>query len=224
MKIINNTEINSLILFSKKNLGIYKLVYSHYKKIYWTSILFASVSLCLLIMYIFLAVINVKPLVEKLIGIICLAICLCTLYFFKLVDKKTADKHLVIQKERFNKLKEYYVGERYNVNDIKVINEQLQKRVEKIEKQKITILVVIGALIMPVWDMFIQNYFNDFSSDKIAKRFVFILLFSFIVLMLIRVLNKTIYLYEENVYVKNNVALIDNLIYLNNYIIQEMEE
>ena len=32
MKIINNTDINNLILYAKKNLGIYKLVYKEKKK------------------------------------------------------------------------------------------------------------------------------------------------------------------------------------------------
>lgn len=32
MKIINNTDINNLILYAKKNLGIYKLVYKEKKE------------------------------------------------------------------------------------------------------------------------------------------------------------------------------------------------
>lgn len=76
---------------------------------------------------------------------------------------------------------------------------------------------------MPIWDIFLQYSFHEFSLYKMAYMVLFTIVFSFIILLVIKILNRTIYLYEESFYVKNNLALIENLIYLNGYIIQEME-
>lgn len=224
MKIINNTDINNLILFSKKNLGIYKLVYKEYNKLYWLSLIGTFISIFLLIIYILLVISHINNFLEKLCGISCLVICLCTCVLLKYIDKIAKSKHLKIQNVRFKLLKKYYHDSNYNINDIKIINEQLEKRIAKIEKQKVTILIVIGTMILPTWDIFIQYYFNKFSSIQIIKFIIFCFIFSLVILSLIRVCNKTLYLYEENFYKKNNIALIENLIYLNKYIIQEKEE
>lgn len=224
MKIINNSNINNLILFSKKNLNMYKLVYEEQKKIYFMSIISVIISVCLLTIYIIFIFLHINLFLEKLCGYSCLFTCMCSLGLLKYIDHKTKNKHLKIQNVRFKLLKKYYNDNNYNINDIRIINRQLEKRIEKIEKQKITILVVISVMILPVWDIFIQTYFNDFSVIKIIKFIVFFVFFSIVILITIRFFNKTLYLYEENFYIKNNVAIIENLIYLNEYIIQEKEE
>lgn len=128
-----------------------------------------------------------------------------------------------IQDIRFKLLKIYYDNKSYSSKEVKIVNQLLEKRIEKIEKQKITILVVIGAMILPIWDIFIELYFNEFSSEKVLGFILFLLIFSTIILFIIRLLNKTLCLYEENFYIKDNIAIIENLIYLNSYIIQEKE-
>ncbi len=79
-------------------------------------------------------------------------------------------------------------------------------------------------MLLPIWDIFVQFYFDEFSFIKVAKFLVLLIIFSIIALFIVRLLNKTLYLYEENFYIKNNIAVIENLIYLNEYIIQEKEE
>ena len=157
-------------------------------------------------------------------GISCLFTCLCTLILLRYIDNKTKSKHLKVQDIRFKMLKKYYNDTNFTIKEIKVINQQLEKRINKIEKQKVTILVVISVMILPIWDIFVQTYFNDFSLNKIIKFVVFFIVFSIVILNAIRFFNKTLYLYEENFYIKNNVAIIENLIYLNEYIIKEKEE
>lgn len=224
MKIINNTDINNLIYFAKKNLGIYKLVYREEKKIYYFAIISVLISIFILLTYILLIFLYKNNFLGKLCGICGLFTCLISLILLKHIDNKTKNKHLKIQEVRFRMLKKYYNDENYTIKDIKIINQQLEKRIEKIEKQKVTILVVISVMILPIWDIFVQEYFKDFSLLKMEKIFMFLFVFSIIILAFVRFLNKTLYLYEENFYIKNNIAIIENLIYLNKYIIQEKEE
>lgn len=224
MKIINNTDINNLIIYAKKNLGIYKLVYKEENKIYCLSIISLLITAVILITYILLVYFHIDKLYEIMCGILCLFACFCTLLLLRNIDNKTECNHLKIQNTRFKLLKKYYNDRNYTIKEIKVINQQLEKRINKIEKQKVTILVVISVMILPMWDIFVQSYFNDFSLFKIIKFIVFFVIFSLLILITIRFFNKTLYLYEENFYIKNNIAIIENLIYLNKYIIQEKEE
>lgn len=224
MKIINNKDINNLIIFSKKNLGIYKLVYKEYKNIYWMSILLTNLSIILLVSYILISNFRTNLFLEKICGICCLMTCIFSLILLYLLDKKTKSKHLKIQDCRLKKLKKYYNSNNYLTKDIIIINEQLSKRIEKIEKQKTTILIVFGILILPIWDIFIQDSFVVFSSQQFVKVVLFSIFLSFIIRMLIKVCKRGLYLYEENIYIKNNISLMENLIYLNNYIIKEEEE
>ena len=224
MKIINNTDINNLILYAKKNLGIYKLVYKEKKRIYYLSIIFLLISATLLAVYILLVCFNINKSIQIICAICCLLTCFCTLILLKYIDSKTQHKHLKIQNNRLELLKQYYNGKNYTIKDIRIINQQLEKRINKIEKQKITILIVISVMILPIWDIFVQTYFSDISLNKMNKFIIFFIILSIFILITIRFLNKTLYLYEENFYIKNNIAIIENLIYLNEYIIQEKEE
>ena len=224
MKIINNMDINNLILYAKKNLGIYKLVYKEKKRIYYLSIIFLLISATLLAIYILLVCFNINKSIQIICAICCLLTCFCTLILLKYIDSKTQHKHLKIQNNRLELLKQYYNDKNYTIKDIRIINQQLEKRINKIEKQKITILIVISVMILPIWDIFAQTYFSDISLDKMNKFIIFFIILSIFILITIRFLNKTLYLYEENFYIKNNIAIIENLIYLNEYIIQEKEE
>ncbi len=224
MKIINDTDINNLILYAKKNLGVYKLVYKDENRKYFLTIISLLNSVFILVIYILLVYFRVDYFYEKICGFCCLLTCICTLMLLKYIDNKTKCKHLMIQDIRFKLLKEYYNDRNYTIKEIEIINQQLEKRIDKIEKKKITILVVISIMILPIWDIFVQTYFNHFSFFEAIKFLVFLIFSSIIILIIIRFLNKALYLYEENFYIKNNVSIIENLIYLNSYIIQEKEE
>ncbi len=224
MKIVNNTIINDLILYAKKNLGIYKLVYKEEKNKYYMSIIFVFISILFLITYVLFSFYITNVILERLCCFCCLITCLYSLWLIKYIEKKTKNKHLEIQDVRFSLLKNYYNANNLGYKELKIINQQLEKRIEKIEKQKITILIVLSIMIMPLWDLFVQEYFKEISFNRVIKFSFFLIIFSVIILIIIRFFNKTLYLYEENFYIKNNIALIENLIYLNNYIIQEKEE
>ncbi|GFI45699.1 hypothetical protein IMSAGC019_01012 [Lachnospiraceae bacterium] len=77
---------------------------------------------------------------------------------------------------------------------------------------------------MPIWDVIVQFYFEDFSFIKVIRFLMISIIFSLTALVIVRFFNKALYLYEENFYIKNNIAIIENLIYLNEYIIHEKEE
>ena len=225
MKIINNTDINNLILYAKKNLGIYQLVYKkEVNGIYFLSILLFLFSVIILIICILLICFDTNKFYVIICVICCLTTCFCTLILLRHIDNKSKNKHLKIQYDRYSFLKKYYNDKNYTIKEIKVINHQLEKRKDKIEKNKITILVVISVMILPVWDIIVQKYFNDISLIKIVKFIVLLIVFSIVILLTIRFFNRMLYRYEENFYKKNNVAIIENLIYLNEYIIQGKEE
>ena len=225
MKIINNTDINDLILYAKKNLGIYQLVYKkEVNGIYFLSIVLFLFSVIILIICILLICFDTNKFYVIICVICCLTTCFCTLILLRHIDNKSKNKHLKIQYDRYRFLKKYYNDKNYTIKEIKVINHQLEKRKDKIEKNKITILVVISVMILPVWDIIVQKYFNDISLIKIVKFIVLLIVFSIVILLTIRFFNRMLYRYEENFYKKNNVAIIENLIYLNEYIIQGKEE
>lgn len=52
MKIITNNDINDLIVFSKRNLGVYKLVYKKVKVVYWCLVFLTILSILFLILYL----------------------------------------------------------------------------------------------------------------------------------------------------------------------------
>lgn len=223
MKIVNNTDVNNLILFSKRNLGLYKLLYREYKFIYWFSIFCQCVSALFLILYFYSIIFPSNLILERVYSIICAIMCINSLFLLKLLTKKTNKKHLKVQEKRYKILKEYYNRNDYYLDDIKNINKLLNKRIEKIEKQKITILVIVASLALSVWDLIIENYFKIFSVKNLISTFVLIIIISLFILILVKFFNRMIYLYEENMYIKNNVSLIENLVYLNDYIIFEKE-
>lgn len=137
MRIINNTDVNELILFSKKNLGIYKLVYFHSKKLYWNSIFLLFIFICLLVAYIICVISKINSTLEYLSGIICFLVALGTLYSLNQVNKRTKEKHLKIQSMRFRILKKYYIEKGIRQGDIRIINELLQKKLRKLKDKKL---------------------------------------------------------------------------------------
>lgn len=223
MRIINNTDINNLILYAKKNLGIYKLVYRKYKNIYWTSVSLMILSIVLLVTYILLSNYQISLYVEYICFLGCLLACLFSLYSIHKLDTISNSAHLKIQGIRLKLLKQYYEINNFKIKDIKTINEMLSKRIEKIERQKITIVIILGVLVLPIWDSFIQHYLKIFTAQQLLKIIVFTILISFVVTILVKVFYKGLYLYEENIYIKNNTFVIENLIYLNKCLLQEKE-
>ena len=158
MKIINNTDINNLILYAKKNLGIYQLVYKkEVNGIYFLSILLFLFSVIILIICILLICFDTNKFYVIICVICCLTTCFCTLILLRHIDNKSKNKHLKIQYDRYRFLKKYYNDKNYTIKEIKVINHQLEKRKDKIEKNKIKILVFIILIIFKFFDIIVNK-------------------------------------------------------------------
>lgn len=113
MKIISNTDINNLIIYSIKNLSIYKLVYKEQKKMYYLSIANIFISFLLLIIYIFLTFNYTNIFWERICSFSCLFSCIFSLWLLMRIEIKTKQKHLEIQNTRFKLLKKYYSDNKY---------------------------------------------------------------------------------------------------------------
>ncbi len=53
MKVVTNSDIKKLIIYAKRNLGIYKLVYRTYKHLYFTIIILLLIFALLLIVFLY---------------------------------------------------------------------------------------------------------------------------------------------------------------------------
>lgn len=220
MKIITNHDINSLLIFAKKNLGMYKLVYYKYRKTYWVMIALTVLSLILLLLY---AMVSYKGdnHGEGYIFASCLLSLLMTLYISHRLNKLTHLSHLQVQTKRYKLLKQYYRKHKLKADDILVINDQLSKRLEKISKQRITVVVVLGMMSLPLWNVFVEYMLSKINMDRIAYAIFLTLCVTIAITIIVKILNQSMYLYEESFYVKNNVFIIENIIFLNKYIIKE---
>lgn len=224
MKVINNTNINDLIIYSKKKLGIYELLYKKHRILYWSAIFLTCMTGISLLAYIILVIYYKRDILEAFFCIFCTSNALIAFCLTKVLEHKTGGTNLNIQDKRLRHLKRYYCEKGYNSKEIKKINILLSKRIEKLTDQKTTFLVILGILILPIWESFISEYFTDFDSNRIFKMLIVCSIISIILAWLIKFCNNLIYLYEENIYIINNVSIIENLIYLNEYIIEEREE
>lgn len=223
MKVINNSEVNRLIIFAKKKLSIYELAYKEYKTLYWLLILLAVGSFGFLVVQISLSILGVNTQLENLCIVGCLSTGFSALHCVKVLDDKTEEAHQQIQTARLRKLRLYYRISNYSKQDILAINELLNLKLKKIEKQRITILIVMNVLLLPIWEAFIQYTLENFSIQQFARTVLFTLCVSPIILIVVRLCKKGLVLYEESMYIKNNTAIIENLIYLNNYMIRTGE-
>ena len=84
MKIINKSDINNLILYAKKNLGIYQLVYKkEVNRIYFFSIILFFISVFLLLMCVLLICFHKDKFFIIISGIFCLFTCFCNLILLR---------------------------------------------------------------------------------------------------------------------------------------------
>lgn len=200
------------------------MIYKEHKKVYWLSIAFLFFSICLLIAYVLLIILDVNTNYELLCGIVSLIMSVIALVLLGCINRLTAEKHLKIQHIRLKVLKKYYKHKNFNTKEIKIINELLERKMARIEKQKVTVIIILGTLVLPIWEIFLDYYFDEFTMLKMKNFIIVLIMLSFIILFFIRMFNRTLYLYEENIYIRNNISIIENIIYLNKYIIQEREE
>lgn len=126
MRIINNADILNLLLYAKKNLGIYVLIYKKHKLIYYTIIISTLLSIIFLICFGKIFISKIEPQVLSFIfGCLCFLLCIISLVLIKKLNELTKKNHLKIQKFRYKKLKKYYSVNKYSVEDIICINELL---------------------------------------------------------------------------------------------------
>ncbi len=220
MKIINNTDINNLIIFAKHNMGIYRLVYLRYKKIYWLTIVFCI--LCFLSLVLYLIVKFASNKIAVAISFLCCIFnAVAAIYLCRRLEALTENRQMKVQEKRLVILQRYYQRNNYTISDIIIINKQLEKRLKNLDKQKTTAIVVLGILVLPIWETMVEYALQEFTTERFVRIIAVTLIMTFFITIFIHILNRGIYLYEENVYVKNNSYIIENIIYLNHYIIKD---
>lgn len=226
MKIITNTDIKNLIIFARKEMGIYKLVYKEYKKIYF-SILFL-VLLLILFFFIFLFYYFVKHQIISIIVGIEIILAVTSFRLMYLLVMKTKVLHQEIQENRFRILEDYYKDKNYKSKDIIIINNQLQQRIDNIKSNNVKISVILVALIFPIWELYVSKLGEKVSLLEtimmLIPRTFFISICAIILFPIYNFVHK---LMVETFSVLNNVYVINNIIYLNGYIIDKfsrMEE
>lgn len=224
MKIINDSDINNIIIFAKRQLGIYKLVYKKYKDLYWSAVFLTILSFILLVIYFITEKCQMWLVIGRLCCFGCATCSALALYLLQKLKILSEEKHLGIQEHRFELLKRYYSVKQFSVKEIKKVNEKLNLRKERIKQQKITVLIVLGMLLLPIWELFVQKYLVGFTFYQLKRIFLLAIAIACIIVEIVRICNWGLNLYEENIYIKYNTYLIENLIYLNSYIIQEEEE
>lgn len=217
-KIITNNNINDLILFSRKNLGLYNLVYKKYKGLYWGMIANTILAIMFCAGYVYFIDKNVKG-VTILFFLGCFIFALIALAFSFYLDEESRDDSNNVQNTRLEKLEKYYQKKQFTRHDIIIINEQLRKRIEQIKSNRITIAVVFGMLVLPIWEVFAEKYFVVFTTKKLFDFLQLCIVLAILIIVCIRLYNRWEYLYHENIYIKNNTHIMENLIYLNSYII-----
>ena len=158
---------------------------------------------------------------ESCIFLFCLLSSVITLFISYRLNKLTHLSHLQVQNRRYKILKRYYRKNRLESDDVLIINDQLTKRLEKISKQRITVIAVLGMMSLPIWNVFVEYMLSKMNTDRIVYAMLLTLCLTIVLTIAIKILNQSMYLYEENFYAKNNVFIIENIIYLNKYIIKE---
>lgn len=220
MRIITNGDINSLLIFAKKNMGIYRLVYRKEKKAYWMMVMLAFFSLACIVLYASLVVAG-NDAFAKFVFIFAVASSLSVLCLCYRIEKITHSAHMQIQNKRLVLLKRYYRKEGFSREDILIINDQLSGRLKKINEQRLTLSVVFGAMALPLWEILVEYLLDRFTSQKLVGTLVVTIIAAVVVTIIAKLMNVSTYLYEENFYVKNNLSIIENLIFLNKYIVKE---
>lgn len=222
MKVITNTDIRQLIIYSKRELGIYELVYRKYKKMYF--VILSLLVFLLLLLYNCIFILLSKGRIPYRIAKACLFFAILELILLYVFEKKTKTLHQGIQDIRIKKLKRYYTQKNYHVYDVTVINDLLQKRISHLEANRIKFSVIIAALIFPLWDI----YINVLSENKTFLEMLEVILprafiIAIFVILLLPIYNFAQMTISEHVFTTNNIYIIDNIIFLNSYIIHEWE-
>ena len=223
MKIITHTDIRNLIIFARKEMGIYNLVYKKCKKLYFIILFLVTILMLLLIVFLYNFFVNKK--IINLIVYSCIIVAVISLVLLYLLNTRTRRFRNQIQKNRVYILENYYKSKKYKSNEIILINDLLQQRINNIQSNNIKIYVIIISLIFPIWELY---------TDKLSEKMLFIELIVFLVprvlfisifiLILFPVYNFIRMQIIENLTVLNNVYVMNNIIYLNSYIIEKFSK
>lgn len=219
MRIITNEDITSLILYAKYNLGSYNLIFKRFKKLYWTIVYLVGASFLALVICIFSILFNAKW-IKIITIIICILTSAISLYLIHKLEMMSHNHMKKLQNYRLYKLVKYYRLNGYVLSDIKIINDCLALRKHKIERYNTTLLVMLGILILPVWENLVQYLLTEFSVSNILAISFLATGIALILTLSLKHINHIISICEENIASKDNTHIIQNIIYLNKYIIE----
>ncbi len=155
MKVVTNSDIKKLIIYAKRNLGIYKLVYRTYKQLYFTIIILLLIFALLLIVFLYNFIVCKK--ISSFIVILCMSVILSEFVLLSILYRKTKIPHFKIQIKRIELLKKYYSFNNWNKEEIEIVNNLLRQRIDTIKSNNIKVSAVIISLLLPLWNLYINK-------------------------------------------------------------------
>lgn len=155
MKVVTNSDIKKLIIYAKRNLGIYKLVYRTYKQLYFTIIILLLIFALFLIVFLYNFIVCKN--ISSFIVILCMSVILSEFVLLSILYRKTKILHFKIQIKRIELLKKYYSFNNWNKEEIEIVNNLLRQRIDTIKSNNIKVSAVIISLLLPLWNLYINK-------------------------------------------------------------------
>ena len=180
MKIITYIDVNNVVLFAKRNMGVYKLVYKKYKRIYFVSLF--SLFCVMVLTVVFLVYYFAFKETLYWLSYVCVALSVLLFVLLYRLDKKTIESRNKIQDIRVKILKKYYKKKKFKSYDVIQLNNQLQQRIDSIASDNIKFYVVLVSLLFPIWELYINKLGENVLFIDLIRmlipRILFICLFS----------------------------------------------
>lgn len=215
--IITKYDIDKLIKFSNQ-LGTFNILLSRrsnkFRMLYKV---ICIVSIILFLFCVFDLYYLYKNEVSKTMLTLTFIIIIIDITLFSILLKNKYKMMSYVQQFRKFKLKNYFKD--YSDFNLKIIVELLQKRIDKSKFDMWKMIIIIGTLIYPVWEYYINIWLDKSEINSILFGIIaraMIILFCIIILYIINIPINYVVCYK-----KRN---IENIIFILKYIIHEREE
>lgn len=165
-RIIGERDIKELLSFTDSNLSTYNLLYKNSKmKIKYFSMLFSTfVTICLCVIDIYMLYYDLFAVSIILLNIVSIS-GLFTLFINLKKYREKMFNH--IQLKRVNYLKKYYLKKKYTCYELNIIINILNEKVNKNKKDIWGLIVILGALLLPLWSGYVEKYATNFNTVSI---------------------------------------------------------
>lgn len=214
-RVITDKDICDIIKYAKENLGTYRILYKPCGKgVQYFLMIFMGIVMLITCIYDLYAIYTGKytnlMIAINLIDLITLWIIYNDLKKFRM---KMANH---VQYKRKVKLSNYYSEKNYSDVELMFLVKLLQKKLDKNKTNIWYMFLVIGSLLFPVWNTFIERWLHDTPSMTIF--------FSIMVRVLaIAIVIPFVYLFSipVNYVLTFNQRIAENIVYLTQFILSE---